>query len=157
MILSLHSIAGAVLASNSRNIWEAIIIGLTSHYFFDSIPHIEYKIENIKTGNFKIAIKDYVKVFIDLLIGLLVILYLIKNVATPQILIILAGGFFAIIPDGFAFLNFFVKNKHRNLITKFLSKHSEIHTKIHSATTNKFIATASQFIIAAILLFAILK
>ncbi len=157
MILSVHSITGAVLATNSGSVGAAIVLGLTSHYFLDSIPHVEYKIENITHGDFKSAGKEFVKIFIDLSIGLLTILYLIQNKNSSEILLALTGAFFAILPDGLAFLNYCIKNKERNIFTKALNKHSEIHKKIHSVVTNKIITISSQAIIVAILIFLLLK
>jgi len=157
MILSLHSIAGAILASNSKNVGEAIFIGLISHYFFDSLPHNDYRIEKIEAGDFKTASKEFLKVFIDLLIGLSIIFYLIYSNRLEQTLLVLTGAFFAILPDGLSFLNFSVKNKEKNIFTKLLQKHYLIHGKIHSTVINKAITISSQVIIMTVLFFSVFK
>jgi len=157
MILSIHAITGAVLGLNANSFGQVILLGIVSHYFLDSIPHVEYKIENIKNGNLKMAAKEFAKIFIDLLIGLIIILYLIQNKNFNQSILILAGSFFALLPDGLYFLDCLVKNKDRNAITKFLKIHSIFHKKTHSIISNKIISISSQIIIVLILIYMILK
>ena len=153
MILSLHTTAGAVLASNCGNIWQVILLGIVSHYFLDSLPHVEYKIKNIQTGNLKKAAKEFVKIFIDLSIGLIIILYLIKNKSFDRSVLILIGSFFALIPDGLLFLDCCVKNKDKNIITKFLKIHSNFHEKTHSKNTSFKAQMISQTAVILTLLF----
>lgn len=155
MILSIHSIAGAALAINSKNIGIAIVLGLTSHYFLDSLPHLEYKITNIAQGNFQLAAKEFLKISLDLLIALLVIFYFIQNQTPNQIIFTLTGAFAAILPDGLVFIDFLIKNKEKNIFTRIIHNHSLIHKKIHSNVKNKIITTTSQCIIILILLAAI--
>ncbi|MHB9019873.1 MAG: hypothetical protein ACYC3G_03320 [Minisyncoccota bacterium] len=157
MILSLHSITGAVLASDSNSIGQAILLGIVSHYFLDSIPHVEYKIDNIQKGELKLAIKEFSKIFIDLIIGLIVILYIIKDSTIDRSILVLTGSFFAILPDGLYFIDCLIKNKNKNIFTKFLNIHSVFHRKIHSTISNKFITIPSQIIIVLFLIFLILK
>ena len=157
MILAIHAITGAVLASESQNIWAAAVIGLVSHYFLDSIPHIEYKIQDIQHGNFRSAIKEFITVFIDLATALLVIIFFVYNFSYHQIILTLTGAFFAILPDGLVFWDYCIKNKGKNIFTKFLDEHNQIHAKIHSTVTNKFTIYASQLIILAILILSVFK
>ena len=157
MILSIHAITGAVLASNSNNLAQVILIGVISHYFLDSIPHVEYKVENIQRGDLKKAGREFVKIFFDLLIGLIFILYIIKNNASHQPFLILSGSFFALLPDGLYFLDCLVKNKEKNIFTKFLKKHSIFHEKTHSIISNKIITIPSQIIIVLSLIYIIFK
>jgi len=156
MVLALHMITGAVLAGGGGNAGEAIVLGLTSHYFLDSIPHIEYKIENIVRGNFKAA-KEFAKIFLDLLIGLAIVFYLLQNKNFGQMAIILTGAFFAILPDGLVFLDFGIQDKNKNIFTKFLGKHGQAHKKIHSTATNKILTVSAQIIVIGVLAFAIIK
>jgi len=155
MILSLHAATGAILASNSSGIGQAIILGLVSHYFLDSIPHVEYKIENIKSGDLKIAAKEFTKIFLDLLIGLIIILYLIQNKSFDQTILILTGSFFALLPDGLYFIDCLIENKDKNIFTKFLKLHSTFHKKAHSIVLNRAITIPSQIIVVLILIYAI--
>jgi len=157
MILSLHAAAGAVLASSSGSIGQAIVLGIVSHYFLDSLPHIEYGIENVGKGNFKMAGKEFAGIAIDLLASIMIALYMVQGQSYGRSAIILIGAFFALIPDGLGFLDFCVKNKERNIFTKFLKMHSNFHKKIHSTVLNKIIAMPSQIIIVLILAYAVLK
>ncbi|MBU4348199.1 hypothetical protein KJ671_01675, partial [Patescibacteria group bacterium] len=75
MILTIHTMAGIVLASNSQNIGEAIILCFVSHYFLDSIPHFEYEIKQIKSGQIKFALKNFTKVGIDLITSILIVFW----------------------------------------------------------------------------------
>jgi hypothetical protein len=152
MILSLHSTTGALLASNSNNIWQAILLGIISHYFLDSIPHVEYKIESIQKGDWKLAIKEFAKIAIDLLTGLAIIIYLIQKKGFDHSILILVGSFSALIPDGLYFLDCCIKNKNRNIFTKFLKIHSAFHKKMHSAISEKIITIPSQLLIVLLLI-----
>ncbi|MDO8443129.1 MAG: hypothetical protein Q7S81_02655 [bacterium] len=156
MILSIHAIVGAVLASNSNSIGQAIILGLVSHYFLDSIPHVEYTIKNIQKGDLKTAIKEFVNISIDLIVSLAILLYLIQNKNFDQTILILTGSFFALLPDGLYFIDCLVKNKNRNIFTKFLKMHSDFHAKTHSNIASFKIQLITQIIIALALLFFIL-
>lgn len=143
------------MASNSNNIGEAIALGLISHFFLDSIPHVEYKIENIKKGDLKIAAKEFTKIFVDLLLGLIIVLYLIQNKNFDQSILMLTGAFFGILPDGLVFLNHCVKNKDKNVFSKFLKIQTDFHNKIHSSVTAKIITISSQALIIIILVIAL--
>ena len=157
MILSLHSTAGAVLASNSNSLEQAIILGIVSHYFLDFLPYIEYKIKNIQKRDLKMAAKEFAKIFFDLLIGLIVILYLIQNKSFDQSILILIGSFFALLPDGLYFLDCLVKNKNSNMFTKFLKMHSDFHEKTHTTISKKIITVPFQIAIVLILIYIIFK
>ncbi|MEK7462937.1 MAG: hypothetical protein AAB621_01045 [Patescibacteria group bacterium] len=157
MILSLHSTTGAILASNSNSLEQAIILGIVSHYFLDSIPHVEYKIKNIQKGDLKMAAKEFTKIFFDLLIGFIVILYLIQNKSFDQSILILVGSFFALLSDGLYFTDCLIKNKDQNIFTKSLKTLTNFHQKIHSSITNKLITIPSQIITVLILIYIIFK
>lgn len=157
MILSIHAITGAVLGSNSNSMGQAIFLGIVSHYFLDSIPHVEYKIENILRGDMKMAIKEFSKIFIDLLVSFIVISYLILNNNFDQPALILIGAFFALFPDGLVFLDLCIKNKEKNIFTRFLNTHSIFHKKIHSVISNKIITVPSQIIVVLVLIYQVFK
>ena len=156
MILSIHAITGAVLASNSDNFGQIVVLGVASHYFLDSIPHVEYKIENIKNGNLKMAAKEFSKILFDLLLGLVVILFIIQDQSFNQSIFILTGSFFALLPDGLYFIDCLIKNKDRNIFTKFLKNHTVFHKKTHSVVSKKTITIPSQIVIILILIYLIL-
>ncbi len=126
MILLVHMILGALIGQNINNPIIAVAIALLSHYLLDIIPHIEYSIKNISQKNWAKSFLEFTKVFFDVLTGLLVI-FLVSN-RQPMVYV---GAICAIIPDGFSFLNLFLKNKIFEL-------HSNIHQeKIHFLKNKK--------------------
>lgn len=157
MILSIHTITGAVLGSNSNSLGQVILLGIVSHYFLDSIPHVEYKVRNIQKGDLKTAAHEFMKIFFDLLLGLAVIFYLIQNKDIDQSILIFTGSFFALLPDGIYFMDCLVKNKDRNIFTKFLEAHCEFHRRMHSMISNKLIAMPSQIIVVLVLIYLVFK
>lgn len=120
MILFVHMLFGAAIGSLVNSVPLAIILAYFSHYFLDLFPHIEYPIENIKEKQWRKALPDFLKVFLDFCLGALLIFLLSKNQ-----LIVYVYAFFAILPDGLALLNKIFKNKILNLHDNF---HGE---KIH--------------------------
>ncbi|MDO8639596.1 MAG: hypothetical protein Q7R53_01600 [bacterium] len=116
MIFTSHMLAGAAVASNISSTPMAITLALFSHYLVDSIPHSEYSIKNIQEGKWKKSYFDFLKIFLDFSVGIILILILSKN---PFIAIL--GGITAILPDGLTFLGFIFPNN------KILSLHQKIH------------------------------
>ena len=120
MILLVHMLFGAAIGVLVKNIPLAIIIAFLSHYFLDLFPHIEYNIQNIKEKQWRKAVPQILKVFLDFGLGIILILFFSNNK-----LIILIYGFFAVLPDGLAFINHIIQNK-------ILKIHDELHgEKIH--------------------------
>ena len=134
MILSLHTLAGAVLGSTVGNPLESSALALASHYFIDFLPHFDYKIENIQKGDWKSARPEFLKVSADLIISCIIITFVIyKNPA--NILSILSATFFSLFPDGLVLIYFiFNKNISDSFIGKLLLNHYEFHFKMHSKT-----------------------
>ncbi|MFC1700768.1 hypothetical protein ACFLZ0_01350 [Patescibacteria group bacterium] len=93
MILSSHIIIGGALGTRSKNIFWAFIFGFFSHYILDFIPHWEYVCE---LENIFIPI-NVLKIFIDLMIGLLIVLLIIRF--SKNKLFILVGAGASILPD----------------------------------------------------------
>jgi len=126
MILLVHMLFGVAVASLMPNIYLAILASFLSHYFLDFFPHVEYSINNIKEKNWKKSLPEFVKVFFDFTLG--VVLILIFSEAT---LIVFLFAFFSILPDGISLLNAILKNK-------ILDKHSWFHQKkIHFLSHKK--------------------
>ena len=120
MILTPHLLLGAVIGSLVENIPLAIILAFLSHYFLDFIPHIEYSIKNIITKNWRGSFFDFLKIFSDFLLGIILIYFFSNN--HP---IIYVCAFIAIIPDGLSVFSMFF-----NL--KILHIHNNFHQiKIH--------------------------
>ncbi len=155
MILALPLLTGAFLASGSKNVGEAAALGLVSHYFLDSIPHIEYKAERIREGKIKSAAKEFVKISIDLMVGAVIVFYFLQNKSFDQSILILSGAFFGILPDGLSFLDYCVKDKDKNFFFKFLKNHGKFHRKIHSNITAKAVNISCQLIIIFLLIYII--
>lgn len=126
MILLVHMIFGAAIGSATKSMPAAIILAFLSHYFLDSLPHIEYNVENVKNRQWRKALPDILKIFLDFCLGLLFILVFSKNHLILYICAILA-----IIPDGFTLLNYFFLNKISDA-------HNRFHKKIHFLKNKKF-------------------
>lgn len=130
MILTPHLLLGAVIASRIEYIPLAIILAFLSHYLLDLIPHIEYSIENIEKKQWQKSLPDFLKVFLDFSLGILLILIFSNPPAGGQPIIFICV-FFAILPDGLTLLNYFFSNK-------ILKIHRYIHhKKIHFLRNKK--------------------
>lgn len=119
MILLVHILFGAAIGSVVKSIPIAIILAFLSHYFLDSLPHIEYPIENIEKKQWRKAIPDVLRVVLDFCLGALLILLFSSN--KP---VIYACSLAAILPDGFMGLNNLLPNKLSN-------SNGGIHQKTH--------------------------
>jgi len=157
MILSVHMIASATLAAGAKNPGEAIMLGLISHYFLDSLPHIEYKIGGIEKGDLKNSAKEFAKIAFDIFVGLAIMSYIAWNAASGQWTLIIIGTFFGILPDGFVFMDYAVKNKGAGAWFRFLGKHQAIHKTIHSKAKNLFAVIPSQIAVAGVLIYFLFK
>ena len=126
MILLVHMLFGSAIGSSISNPYLAITLAFLGHYFLDLFPHIEYDIEDIKHKRWKKAFPALVKVFLDFLIGVLIIFIFSKN--QP---IVYLCGFVALIPDGLTIVSSLFPNK-------IMAWHDDIHTKkIHYLTKQK--------------------
>jgi len=120
MILLVHLLFGALIGQKILNPVLAIVLAFLSHYFLDFFPHIEYSIKNISEKRWKKSLPDFLKIFLDLAAG--IILIFIFSAKTP---IIFIASFFAILPDGLSLLDSIFKNNA-------LKKHSWFHQeKLH--------------------------
>lgn len=120
MILLVHMLFGALIGSIIQNPYLAIFLALLGHYFLDFFPHVEYSIFNIRDKNWSKSLPDFLKVFLDFLLGLFTI-YLFSDGRA----IVYLCGFVALIPDGLTLVNSLVENKA-------LAFHQYIHSqKIH--------------------------
>ncbi len=158
MILSIHALAGAALGSSIANPLESSVLALISHYFIDSLPHFDYKVENLKEGNLKSDSihPEFLKITVDLIISSAIIVFVIyKN--PENILSILMGSFFGLFPDGLILAHFiFEKNISNSFIGKLLLSHYEFHYKTHSKTYSVNAAAAIIQLILMIFLMAVI-
>ncbi|MBZ9572590.1 hypothetical protein KJA17_00125 [Patescibacteria group bacterium] len=125
MILTPHILVGATLASKIKFLPLALGLAFLSHYFFDFLPHLEYPIKNIQRKNWNKSFLDFLKVFLDISVGLFLVFILSKNLPLAM-----AGGFFAILPDGFILLGLILPNR-------LLKIHYSFHQKIHFPESKK--------------------
>lgn len=149
MILTAHLLTGAALATKIKIVPLAFILAFLSHYFLDFLPHKEYSIKNIFERRWRKSFFDFLKVTLDISFGILLVFILAKNLSLA-----LAGGFLAILVDGFTLL-FLIFPK-----SKILEKHYSFHIeKIHFFKKKKislFWEIFSQVIIIFIAIFLLL-
>ena len=119
MILFCHLLVGALIAAKIKIIPLALLFAFLSHYLLDFIPHAEYSVRNIKERNWKNSTLDFLKVILDISLGILVVSIFSKN--QP---IIFIGAFFAISSDGINLLGLILPNR-------LLKAHYDLHHKIH--------------------------
>jgi len=125
MILLVHMLFGASIGLIFQNTPLAFFLAFLSHYLLDIFPHIEYPIYNIQNKNWKKSFYDFLKVFLDFLIGILLIFLFSNNK-----LIVYICALFAILPDGLTLIH--------SLSPKILNWHHKIHAEtIHYLTKQK--------------------
>jgi len=73
MILLVHLLFGALIGQKILNPVLAIVLAFLSHYFLDFFPHIEYSIKNISEKRWKKSLPDFLKIFLDLAAGIILI------------------------------------------------------------------------------------
>jgi len=149
MILTVHILIGSIVATKTGSPILGFLFAFLSHYFIDAIPHREYSIQNIKEGKWKNSFKDFLKIFLDILIGFFLIIIFQGNYFLAFL-----GGLSAILPDILTFLYFiFPKIKPLHLLSKF-------HEKTHWFNNSKIkiplfwrISTQVLILFLAILIF----
>lgn len=119
MVLTVHLLTGAALASKIQPAPLALVLAFLSHYFLDFLPHPDYSIKNIKKKRWNKSYSEFLKVGVDICFGVLLIFIFSKN--QP---IIYAGAFSAILADGFTLLGLIFSNN-------FLRHNDNFHEKIH--------------------------
>ena len=120
MILICHLLFGAAIVTKIKFLPLAFLLAFLSHYFLDLIPHADYHIRNIKGKKWRKSLPDFLKIILDLSLGLFLISIFSKNQS-----IIFTGAFLAILSDGFNFLNFIFPTN------RILKIHYNFHRKIH--------------------------
>ncbi|MEK7562548.1 MAG: hypothetical protein AAB509_02630 [Patescibacteria group bacterium] len=145
MILLIHLILGAAIASHIKIPVLALILAFLSHYFLDFIPHVEYDIKNIKEKHWRKSLPEILKVILDFSLGILLIFVFSEN---QPIIYICALA--AMAPDGLTFLSALFPNK-------ILAFHNNIHRKrVHFLKDKKissFWRILSQITMAVISIF----
>lgn len=140
---------GVAIGSLVNNVLLALILAFLSHYFLDLLPHIEYPVDNIVNRNWKKSAPDFLKVFLDFILGILLIFLLSKKYL---IFYVYAG--LAILPDASSLINLIFENKT-------LENHAKLHqTKIHFLKYKKistFWRICSQVLVAIISVLLLLR
>ncbi len=149
MLLTPHILAGAAIFSNVANPVLGLSLAFLSHYFLDLFPQKEYSIANIRSRCWKQSLPDFIKVFSDMLLGLLIIFLIVGY--NPFFFI---AALVAIVPDGFTMLTLiFSKNQ-------LLKKHDKLHAAINAFCENKnlpaFWGVSSQLITVGLAIFFLL-
>ncbi len=123
MILTTHALVGAAIGKNIGNPWIIIPVSLAVHYALDVIPHGEYLGKNSTVKN------TWWKVALDLLAGLLVVIFyiIIKKVDAAEIKNIAFGVFFSLFPD---FLTLLYWKVHFTFLKKVYAFHEWVHELI---------------------------
>ncbi|HDH07819.1 MAG TPA: hypothetical protein ENG89_02265 [Candidatus Moranbacteria bacterium] len=119
MLLSTHSLTGAVVGKTFNNVWIIIILSIVLHYIIDVFRHGEYLNRNSK-------LNEFWKVAVDIIIGLAIlgiIIYFsdLSQIKTRNVLI---GTFFSMFPDLLTFL-------YWKLNFNFLKKSFDLHAWVH--------------------------
>ncbi len=117
MFITPHMLVGAAIGVKASNPWTAFCFGLLSHYLIDFLPHWDY-LKEIRINK----LEDFLKIFLDFIIGTIMVLFLVWNL--PNKLIIAIAVVSALLPD---FLEFIYKN----FKVKQLQFLSDFHHKIH--------------------------
>jgi len=125
MILAVHFLFGAALVLNINYLPLALLVAFFSHYLLDSLPHFEYSIENIQRKRWRESFDDFLKVFLDLSLGIIITFFLSKN-----FLLSFLGGFTAILPDSLILLGLICPNR-------LLLEHNNFHRKFHFSKSPK--------------------
>ena len=141
MILLVHLISGAVIGQKILNTILAIILAFLSHYFLDSLPHVEYNIENITKKQWSKILPNILNITLDFCIGILLI-----SMFSDNRLIVYVCGLSAAAPDILTVLYYLAPNR-------ILKIHYGFHQKIHflkQIKISKFWRIVSQTIVVII-------
>jgi len=130
MILSLHLLVGAVIAVKFEFLPLVILFAFLSHYLLDFLPHAEYLIEDLKKKKWEKSRLDFLKLILDLGIGLILIVF-IHYLTKANYFILFTAAFFAILPDILTVLSWLCPNN------KILKYHFNFHHKIHFSKNKK--------------------
>ena len=136
MTLSTHAIVGAGSAVLLRNYPVlGLVAAFLSHFLLDSIPHWHYKILSksqdsslsfgMKLNLGSNFIKDIFRGSIDFGLGLIVSILISFFFLPDDLLLILAGVFFSVLPDFLQVVYYLLPNKSLFYFQKF-------HMKTHS-------------------------
>ncbi|MCX6730050.1 MAG: hypothetical protein NT058_00935 [Candidatus Portnoybacteria bacterium] len=150
MILFPHIIVGAVIGSKVNNFWLVAILGLVSHLILDQIPHWDYltyqDVTDFKKGK---KLKTILKASIDIITGFVFLFIFICNyqLSFKQLMLIIVGIFFSVLPDFIWGLSMIFDNK---TLFKYRNFNNKIHCKTQKEGKITFLGIFSQIAIIAV-------
>ena len=150
MLLTPHILVGVAIITLFQNPILGLVFVLLSHYFLDLFPHNEYTIKTIRAGQWGKSLPDFLKVFLDITIGLIIVFFTAGF--SP---LILGACAMSILPDSLTLIHcIFPTNR-------LLNKHSKMHIAINYVYKNKKIPAVfgvlNQIIAAAIAIYLLLQ
>lgn len=149
MLLTPHILTGAAVAARVQNPILGIFFAFLSHYLLDIPPQKEYSIDNIRERKWNKAHSDFLKVFLDIALGMTIV-----YAAAGDNYFLFIGALAAIIPDSLTLIQIlFPKNR-------LLQKHQYFHGKLNSISGKRkipvFWGIFSQVAVAAIAVYFLL-
>jgi hypothetical protein len=152
MILSTHAVVGGAIASlfPSHPILVAVL-GFTSHFVIDAIPHWDYPLKSISVkpnaNNWALKInrrlfRDLALIGFDACIGIVLTLLLFASPGTIEVVAL--GALAGMLPDAFQIVHSLYPREPLGTLQQF---HRWIHTKRHLAWK---LGASSQAIFAAV-------
>lgn len=162
MILTPHIIVGATIGAKTQNLGLIVILGLITHLIMDKIPHYDYDLPAVfrefrKNKKIKPLLSDFVKMAIDITIGVSIVFIIIwyKNLIDFNYLpFILFGIFISLLPDIILGLAFLIPGKTARKINRvgyfFHFEHKQKEGKITflGLTTTILITIVSAFLLS---------
>lgn len=128
MVFTCHLLTGATIISKIQPAPLGFLLAFLSHYILDFLPHSEYSVENIKKKNWRNSFFDFLRIGIDLSLGIILI-----SIFSDRQLLTYAGALSAILPDGLTFLGIIFSNK-------ILRHNDDFHERIHFLKNKKISA-----------------
>jgi hypothetical protein len=140
MLLFAHLIVGAVIGLKIQNIWLIILLSLFLHFLMDVIPHSHYTVESLRKKVSDKSRKDFTKVLLDAILGLIVCSILTWH--SPRLWQALLGMSFSVLPDFLTFIYWQTK-------APFLEWLYNFHVAIHRKKEPPFLKGLAGQILAA--------
>ncbi len=142
-------LAGAALATS---IHQPILLAFSAmglHYLLDVLPHWEYEFLTARK-------KSIYKIVLDIGAGLAILFFVIQRAGPTEQLLMLWGGFFGIVPDGFSAIYFFSQGKYFRRQMRF---HTFWHWLIVPEKTHppRWLGLATEALVVAVSLFLLLR
>ncbi|OGZ24298.1 MAG: hypothetical protein A2896_00310 [Candidatus Nealsonbacteria bacterium RIFCSPLOWO2_01_FULL_43_32] len=146
MLLTPHILVGVAIITKVQNPILGLIFVLLSHYALDFFPHTEYDIKTIRAKQWDKSGPDFLKVFLDIFIGLVIVFF-----TTGYSPLILTAATVSLFPDGLTL--FYCIFPTNGLFKKHLEMHGAINTVCENKKIPAVLGIASQAAIVALAIF----